>query len=90
MKRFNVPQAIEFCKNSNVNMLVTDSNFLEKEAVFKLYSVSEDLIMHYVVEGVDNSDNRIIAPEELQKRQDDLVYLDTSKIHLISDKFVEV
>ena len=90
MKRFNVSQAIEFCKNSNVNMLVTDFNFLEKDAVFKLYSVSEDLIMHYVVEGADNSDNRIIGPAELQKRQEDLVNLDTSKIHIISDKYVDV
>ena len=90
VKKFNTVEAIEYCKNSNVNMLVADKHFKDETAVFKLYSVSEDLIMHYLVEGLEPKDDRIISVDEIAERNSEVIFIDTSEIKIINGEYEKV
>lgn len=89
-EKFSKEEAIRYCKNHHVNVLKSDRSFIEAEAVFKLFSVSEDLLMHYIVEGLEDADEKIITTEELILRKVDYVWLDTSEIRMIAGEYVNI
>lgn len=91
IKKFNRINALEYCKNSDVNMLVADKDYSDPSAVFKLYSVSEDLLMHYFDAGQPlESDKRIISPEQLEQISSPVIFLDTSEIIVINGQYLPV
>lgn len=89
-EKFSREEAIKYCKNHQVNVLKSNLSFLQEEAVFKLFSVSEELLMHYIVESLQDTDEKIITPEELILRKVDYVWLDTSEIRMIARKYISL
>lgn len=89
-EKFTKEEAIEYCKKHNINLLKSDINYLEPNAVFKLFSVSEDLLMHYIVEGIEEADEYIITPKEILVRKSEFVLLDTSEVRMIANEYVNL
>lgn len=87
-QKFTIQEAIAYCKNSNINMLISDINFMEEDAVFKLFNVAPETLDFYIQDSLEDSDTNCIIPNDLQLKTVDIVWLDTSKITPISDENV--
>ena len=87
---FTKEEAIDYCTKHNINLLKSNINFRHEGAIFKLFSVSEDLLLHYVVEGLEVADDYIITPHELLVRESNEVLLDTSEVRMISTHYVDL
>ncbi|WP_160070239.1 hypothetical protein [Sphingobacterium bovisgrunnientis] len=82
-KTFNIEEALNYCEDKNVNMLFTETNYLEENAVFKLYKVKEELLIGIMINSHNEEIRKTIIPSELSKRAYDLVILDTSSIIIL-------
>jgi hypothetical protein len=67
-------------------MLISDINFMEEDAVFKLFNVAPETLDFYIQDSLGYSDTNCIIPNDLQLKTVDIVWLDTSKITPISDE----
>jgi hypothetical protein len=67
-------------------MLISDINFMEEDAVFKLFDVAPETLDFYIQDSLEDSDTNCIIPNDLQLKTVDIVWLDTSKITPISDE----
>lgn len=89
-EKFSKEEAIKYCRSHQVNILKSNLSFSHEDAVFKLFSVSEELLMHYIIESLHDTDEKIITPEELILRKVEYVWLDTSEIRMIAREYISL
>lgn len=87
-KKLTVKEAIKYCQDNDVNMIMSDINWLEEDAVFKLFKVDQKHLFYYVEDGVEDKDHNCLVPGDLQVRGIDTVWLDTSEIKKVKDQNV--
>lgn len=85
-KQFTVDEAIQYCADNKVNMLMSDINWMEENAVFKLFKVAKKNIGYYIEESVEDEDHNFIVPGDLRVRGIDTVWLDTSGVKRVTKK----
>lgn len=87
IEKFTKAEAIEYCKKHDVNLLLSDINWLEENAVFRIFLVEDDLMMHYLEDSAEDPDTNFITPFDLEIRGLDVVYLDTSERKTVSGEY---
>ena len=79
-KQFTVTQAIKYCEANGANMIMSDVNWLDENAVFKLFKVAKKNIGYYIEDSFEDDDHNFIVPEDLRVRGIDTVWLDTTGV----------
>lgn len=87
-KKFTVEKAIKYCEEIGVNMIMSDTNWLEEEAVFKLFKVAKKHLSYYVEDSFEYEDHNCLVPGDLQLRDSDTVWLDISEVKRVNDQNV--
>lgn len=88
-EKFTVEEAMQHCKDRGVNMLLSDINWLEEDAVFKLCKIEQKNMMFYLEDSVEDPDHNFITPGDLQVRNINHVWLDTKKVIRVANQPVE-
>lgn len=83
-KQFTVTQAIKYCEANGANMIMSDINWLDENAVFKLFKVAKKNIGYYIEDSFEDDDHNFIVPEDLRVRGIDTVWLDTSGVKRVT------
>lgn len=79
-KQFTVTQAIKYCEANGANMIMSDINWLDENAVFKLFKVAKKNLGYYIEDSFEDDDHNFIVPEDLRVRGIDSVWLDTTGV----------
>jgi hypothetical protein len=77
---FSLESALDYCEIHKINMLFTEQNYLDENAVFKLYSVKEDLLIQIMIKAHNGNFRKTILPVEILRRNYDAVIFDISSI----------
>ena len=83
-KQFTVTQAIKYCEANGANMIMSDINWLDENAVFKLFKVAKKNLGYYIEDSFEDDDHNFIVPEDLRVRGIDTVWLDTSGVKRVT------
>lgn len=83
-KQFTVNQAIKYCEANGANMIMSDINWLDENAVFKLFKVAKKNLGYYIEDSFEDDDHNFIVPEDLRVRGIDTVWLDTSGVKRVT------
>lgn len=83
-KQFTVSQAIKYCEEKGANMIMSDVNWLDENAVFKLFKVAKKNLDYYIEDSFEDDDHNFIVPEDLRVRGIDTVWLDTSGVKRVT------
>ena len=79
-KIFSLELALDYCKANNVNMLFTEQDYLEEHAVFKPYTVKEELLVQIMIKSHNEKIRKNILPVEILRRKCDFIILDISEV----------
>ncbi len=79
-KIFSLELALDYCKAHNVNMLFTEQDYLEEHAVFKPYTVKEELLVQIMIKSHNEKIRKNILPVEILRRKCDFIILDISEV----------
>lgn len=79
-KIFSLELALDYCKAHNVNMLFTQQDYLDEDAVFEPYRVREELLIQIMIKSHNEKIRKNILPVEILRRKCDFVIFDISEV----------